>query len=342
MLFVTNRRIKGPRRSTPGRSISFDLDDSEPGVSLYFCRREGPERYVELTAMPFFNRLRRSARQQVLLYIHGFNSQPERPIFPTAEGLQAAIDQLAPGLVEVVPLVWPCDDDLGLVLDYWDDQRAAEVSGLAFARMLGKFIAWRDRLGTGDSCLRHVNILAHSMGNRVLGYALGSWANDYGTVPAIFRSVFMSAADVANDTFLPGRHGRTVAEAARNVVVYHAADDFALRSSKVVNLRHKIVRRRLGHTGPAELEAAPQNVAAVDCDAVNLRYDRLGHTYFLNRPEGDAGVVLAHMVETLRTGRVAGMAPGERRLVISPDRIPLAAPANSDIPSIPTPSAVPA
>ena len=281
MLFITNRRIEGSRRSQAGRPINFAASDNEPGASLFFCQRQGPEQYIELTAMPFFGRLRRSTRRQVLFFVHGFNCQPEARIFPDALRLQSLCDALAPELVEVVPLVWPCDDDFGLVLDYWDDQQAATASGLALARSLGKFIAWRDRLGTEETCLKHVNILAHSMGNRVLATALGSWAQGYGAVPAMFRNVFMAAADVANDVFAPGQPGAVIAGAARNVVVYYSGDDFALRSSKVVNLRNRIIRRRLGHTGPADPEQAPRNVVAVDCDDFNSRYDRLGHSYFL-------------------------------------------------------------
>ena len=244
MLFVTNRRIEGSRRSQPGRSIAFARDDQEPGASLYFCQRAGPEQYVELTAVPFFSRPRRSRHRQVLFYVHGFSCQPEARVFPDAQRLQALCDALDPDLAEVVPIVWPCDDEFGIVLDYWDDQQAATASGLALARVLGKFMAWRDRLGTEETCLKHVNIVAHSMGNRVLESALASWAHDYGTVPALFRSIFMVAADVANDLFGSGRAGTVISGAARNVVVYHAADDFALRSSKVANLKNRIVQRR--------------------------------------------------------------------------------------------------
>ena len=142
MLFITNRRIEGGRRSQAGRPVSFAPSDPEPGVSLYFCQRLGPDRYLELTVMPFFSRLRRSPRQQILFFLHGFNCQPERPVFPDAERLQLLCDGLAPDLIEVVPVVWPCDDDFGLVLDYFDDQRAADVSGLSLARVLGKFLGW--------------------------------------------------------------------------------------------------------------------------------------------------------------------------------------------------------
>lgn len=331
MLFITNRRIEGARRSQPGRTITFALNDPEPGVSLYFCQRLGAERYLELTAIPFFSRLRRSPRQQVLFYVHGFNCQPERAVFPAAERLQGLCDQLAPDLVQVVPIVWPCDDDFGVVLDYWDDQRNADVSGLALARILGKFMAWRDRLGAEESCTKHVNVLAHSMGNRVLAGALAGWANDFGTVPALFRNLFLAAADLPNDVFAPGRPGAVLADAARNVVVYHAADDFALRSSKVANLRHKLVRRRLGHTGPADLEATPRNVVAVDCDGFNGLRDRLGHSYFLDGLDGRAGALLTHLVETVRTGRVAGVTPERRRLVLGgAAAVPVQEAANSD------------
>ena len=335
MLFVTNRRIEGSRRSQPGRGIAFAQGDQEPGASLFFCQRLGPDQYVELTAVPFFSRLRRSRHRQLLFYVHGFSCQPEARVFPDAQRLQALCDALDPELVEVVALVWPCDDDFGLVLDYWDDQQSATASGLALARILGKFISWRDRLGTEEACLKHVNLVAHSMGNRVLEAALSSWAHDYGTVPALFRNLFMVAADVANDLFAPDRPGTVLSVAARNVVVYHAADDFALRSSKVANLKNRIVKRRLGHTGPAELERAPANVAAIDCDDFNSRYDPFGHSYLLADPAGRPGAVLRHMVDTMRSGRVAGLASDRRRLVLGDAFVSPPAAANNDQPPAP-------
>ncbi len=332
MLFLTNRRIEGGRRSEAGRAITLAPNDPEPGVSLYFCQRLGPERYLELTSAPFFARLRRSPWQQILFFVHGFNCQPERQIFPDALRLQGLCDALAPGLAEVVPVVWPCDDDFGVTLDYWDDQRNADVSGLVMARAFGKFMAWRDRLGLEEGCVKHANVLAHSMGNRVLAAAMGGWANDYGAVPAAFRSLFLAAADLANDVFAPGRPGTVLADAARNVVVYHAADDHALRSSKVANLRHKLVRRRLGHTGPAVLDAAPANVVAIDCDGFNSCYDRFGHSYFLGDPAGRPSPLVEHLVETLRTGRVAGLAAGRRMILAGPLARPVAPAANGDAP----------
>jgi esterase/lipase superfamily enzyme len=317
MLFVTNRALAEGPRSLPGRRVHFDLADNEPRASLFFCERVAEQHYVEIGASAFFARLRQSPRRQVLLFVHGFNVQPEPSAFSAARRLQAGLDALLGPEIEVVPVIWPCDDDFGLVLDYFDDQDAAESSGFAFARAIGKFLADRD--ATNTQCLKHINVLAHSMGNRLLRAALGRWAETRGAVPALFRSIFMVAADVANETLEPGRPGHAITRAARNVVVYHAADDFALRSSKVANVANRVVSRRLGHTGPENPERTPRNVFAVDCDAVNNRYDRLGHTYFLEAPDGSPGAVLQHVAATLATGVPPGFEEGRRSFRLPAD-----------------------
>jgi len=156
------------------------------------------------------------------------------------------------------------------------------------------------------------------MGNRVLRGALAGWAHDYGAVPALFRSIFLVAADLANDCLEPGAEGTMIPDCAHHLVVYHANDDLALRSSKVVNVHNKIVRCRLGHTGPADPGRCPRNVVAVDCDSFNGDCDRLGHSYFLAGPDGLPSPLLGHMVETIRTGRVPGGEAELRRIVLPP------------------------
>ena len=84
------------------------------------------------------------------------------------------------------------------------------------------------------------------MGNRVLRGTLESWARDYGAIQGVFRNIFMVAADVVNETLEKNNSGQYIPSACRNLTVYYASDDFALRSSKVANLKNKIVSRRLG------------------------------------------------------------------------------------------------
>jgi hypothetical protein len=40
----------------------------------------------------------------------------------------------------VIPLIWPSDNDFGIVQDYFDDQKAADASDMAFMRLFEKFL----------------------------------------------------------------------------------------------------------------------------------------------------------------------------------------------------------
>lgn len=313
MLFVTNRRFKeGPGPSVvkdaqpEPRLVAFDINDSDPSCSVHFCERTNDEAYQEIYKKEFMWRLKQSKTKQLLLYIHGFNNLPEKDIFPRAEILQELCDKSHPTRIEVIPLIWPCDNDLGLLQDYWDDQKAADASAIGFSRILGKFLSWRDeQVDANDPCYKRINIIAHSMGNRVLRGALESWARDYGSVQGVFRNIFMVAADVVNETFEKGKSGQYIPSACRNVTVYYANDDYALRSSKASNLKNKVVSRRLGHTGPENMAKVPGNVYAIDCDNFNNIFDYpAGHTYFLHDNNCGPSPVFNHMMRSMITGRV--------------------------------------
>jgi len=305
MLFITNRSFKEGKGSEEGRKVTFDLSENEPSASVYFCERTKKGGYKELMSSKFFDKLRKAPHKQVLLYIHGFNNMPEDHIFPRAETLQKLCDKKSKNNIQVIPMIWPCDNDLGVIKDYWDDQKAAEASAVGFARVFGIFLGWRDSHEKSNPCYKRINLIAHSMGNRVLRYTLASWANDFGAVPAIFRNIFMAGADIANESLEPGEAGQHIPEAARNVTVYYASDDFALRSSKITNLKNKVVSRRLGHSGPENPEKVGPNVYSVDCDDFNNSYDTpTGHAYFLEDADGKPGSVFKHMYQSMKTGRV--------------------------------------
>ncbi len=320
MLFITNRAINEVKESPKNgerRTISFKTNDNEPQSSVYFCERAGKERYEEIGSRALLEQLRTDKVKQILLYIHGFNNQPEEHIFPRATALQTLCDKIETDLLRVVSLIWPCDTDLGIIKDYWDDQESADQSAFAFARVLGKFLAWRAKQGEAQGCLKRINIIAHSMGNRVLRLTLERWGKYYGTVPLVFRNIFMAAADVANETLEAREPGQFIPRASRNVVVYHANDDLALRASKVSNVKNKVVSRRLGHSGPEDMRKVPNNVYAIDCDDFNNSCDRpSGHAYFLATKDNGTtpGPVLKHLVHAMRTGRID--AKSDRTLIL--------------------------
>lgn len=336
MLFITNRHFNEGKQSEAGRKVTFNMEDNEPAVSVFFCRRKSKGKYVELMSKNFFQQLRDLKKtnkcDHILLYIHGFNNFPEgkNQIFERAKAMQKMIP--ASDKTLVIPMIWPCEGGKRIVKKYWDDQKSAEASSAGFARVLGLFLDWRDinsgdtetdngEIKPSDPCTVRINMLAHSMGNRVLRYTLASWANDFGAVPLIFRNVFLAAADIANESLEPDEEGGQIAESARNVVVYYASDDLALRSSKVTNLKNKVVSRRLGHSGPEDMEKVRNNVYSVDCDDFNNTYDRpMGHSYFLADPKGKDGVVFKHMLDAITTGRV--QSNPEHRLILDKNFTP--------------------
>jgi len=320
MLFVTNRALKQSKRSRKNRPIDFDLNNTEAEQSVYFCRRDGAGEYVELMSKPFLAALRECDAEQILLYIHGFSNLPEPDIFPRAEELQGLFDGLAPGVVQVVPMIWPCDNDFGIIKDYWDDQRAADASAFAFARVFGKFMEWRNSSDNADApCLKRINVLAHSMGNRVFRETLRAVVRyDFpGGVPLLFRNSFLVAADIVNEDLERGENGQHICESSRNVGVYFASDDLALRASKAANLKNRVASRRLGHTGPEDMGRVPGNVYAFDCDNFNTLYDRpKGHSYFLRDPAGNPGVVFENIATAVASGRMPVGADFKERVVV--------------------------
>jgi len=319
MLFVTNREPKGSIRTKKGRDYRFDLNKNSPSNSVYFCRRDSKDKYTELGGIEFMATLQKSTAKQILLFIHGFSNLPEPDIFPRASKLQALFDQKEKNLVEVVPMIWPCDNDIGIVGDYWDDQKSADKSAFSFARALQHFMKWRDNQDQEDPCMKRINILAHSMGNRVLRETLSKW-DQYDLaagVPLLFRNTILMAADVVNETLEKDERGALISHASRNVSVYFASDDLALRSSKISNLKNKVASRRLGHTGPEDMKKVHTNVYSIDCDNFNNTYDMpKGHSYFLEDNENRPGQVFEHLFNTIRTGRVQVSDERNRRHIL--------------------------
>ncbi len=268
------------------------------------------------------DKLKKSKEDQLLFYIHGFSNLPEVDIFPRANTMQVLFDAKKQSFIKVIPIIWPCDNDMGILKDYWDDQKAADASSFAFSRVLEKFMKWRESNSTLDKpCLKRINILAHSMGNRVLRQTLVQWAkyDQGGKVPMIFKNIFLVAADIVNESLERDNPGSLISQSCRNVVVYYASDDLALRASKVANLKNRVASRRLGHTGPENLDAISRNVYSIDCDDVNSKYDKLkGHSYFLEDEKDNPGKVFMHLFNVLKGKRVEVDDPVRRTKIITP------------------------
>ena len=314
MLFVTNHAKKKGRASRIGEKFTFDESDNEVGQHIYFCEDKSGVQ-TEIGSEALLTQLRESEATELLIYFHGFNVQPLRAI-EHGRKMQKFFNELN-NSIKVVPFIWPCGNKLGVIRDYYDDQDAANASAIAFARMMAKFMDWQEKnKDQGIACMKRVNILAHSMGNRVFRNSMAYWLKNYSTTanaPFLFRNVFMVAADIANQSLEKGQNGYVICEASRNVVTYFASDDQALRGSKIANVKRGQLTRRLGHTGPEDMRKqnspVPDNVYAIDCSDVNTEYDNpVGHSYFIDNPEGKPNKVFEHINQVIKTGRVANTA----------------------------------
>jgi esterase/lipase superfamily enzyme len=318
MLFVTNHPKLDGSESKFGEKYKFDLKNREIGQSMYFCKTDADgETYTEIGSEKLLTELRDSKEySEVLIYFHGFNVQPKAAI-RHALVMQDILDKKASvskqtRRFKVVPFIWPSHDKTGIYRDYFDDKDSANASGIAFARVMARFMEWQAKNHEQSiECLKRINIMAHSMGGRVLRNSMSYWSQNFGNtvnVPYLFRNVFMVAADVANHTLEEGKKGHILTKAARNIVVYYAHDDNALRGSKVANATRGVLTRRIGHTGPEDFlrnRKIPTNVFAIDCSDINTIYDNpLGHTYFMTNSVGEANELFEHMCASLNTGRV--------------------------------------
>jgi esterase/lipase superfamily enzyme len=310
MFFITSRQPTNNTEPALNTSFVFDLKNNSSSRSFFCCRRIKKDHHEEIGSKQLLSAIKHSKYRQVLLYIHGFSNLPE-DVFHDALEFQQLCDKKQAGEVLVIPVIWPCDNDLGIVKDYWDDQKAADQSAFAFSRMFQKFMEWRcseEHNPEDDPCLKRINILAHSMGNRVFRQTLSNWHkyDQPNGLPLLFRNTFLVAADILNESLQKGESGELISHASRNVVVYYASDDLALRASKISNLKNAEASRRLGHSGPEDMDKTPKNVYAVDCDEVNSLYDPpKGHSYFRSgKRKGEPGLVFKHIFQTLVTGRV--------------------------------------
>ncbi|MCH2228319.1 MAG: alpha/beta hydrolase [Candidatus Caenarcaniphilales bacterium] len=310
MLFVTSQAKKNGRKSKIGEEFIFDEEDNEVGKEVYFCDDKAGKK-TEIGAEALLTRLKDSQAKELLIYFHGFNVQPDDAI-ENGRKMQRFFNEQE-YKIKVVPFIWPCGNKLGFARDYYDDQDAADASRVPFARMIAKFMDWQEKnQDAGIPCLKRINVLAHSMGNRVFRNSMSYWSKRFAKtpdVPFMFRNTFLVAADVANHTLEKGKLGNIIAEASRNVVTYFASDDLALRGSKAANVKNGQLGKRLGHSGPENIKKphneVPENVYAIDCNDVNTDYDKpLGHSYYIDDKNGQPNKVFKHIEEVIRTGRV--------------------------------------
>jgi esterase/lipase superfamily enzyme len=260
---------------------------------------------VKVGSPKFFDDLRKilvANVQDIIIYIHGFAND-----FPNTARRAAALQKLysARNFQQmVVTFSWPSNGNVFPAYEYFSDREDAEASGVAMARALDKFVKFLAALRDEDratlrefqnrgevpppdllrQCNRKIHLLAHSMGNYALGFAVTKYAELSGLrkLPRIFDDVFLMAADADADALSDNRKLGRLTELANAVHVYHNRRDQALQVSD----KTKGNPQRLGADGPLNFETLGEHIFAVDCtDVGETTVTDGGHQYYRLRDE---------------------------------------------------------
>ena len=220
-------------------------------------------------ALAWFHRtLRTVPRQQVLVFIHGFNNRFDDSVFRFA---QIVHDSNAP----VVPILftWP---SRGSVLAYGYDRESTAYSRNALESLLKAI--------SRDPAVGEISILAHSMGNSLALETLRQMAIRDGRVTPKIRNVLLAAPDVDVDLAREAIVDMGPKASRPAFTLFVSQDDRALAVSR----RVWGSEARLGAINPdqepyrTQLEQA--NVTVLDLTKLKAG-DALNHGKFAESPE---------------------------------------------------------
>ena len=302
VFYVTNRT---PASGVPGSYIDGPVVQTnasygvckvsipavhKPGVmerpSIFRLERtEDPNRHIVIVARDvsrdqeaFENRLHQAFAEsgsEAFLFIHGYNVSFDDAVRRTAQLFRDLQFDGVPILFS-----WPGQNA-------WWRYMAAEDAVDVSARQLEEFL----RATFANKRLNAVNIVAHSMGNRVLMTALDRLSHRRDDLQ--FNNIVMAAPDINIADFqeLSGR----LKAFAQHRTIYSSSRDMALFVSKQFHSYP-----RLGEAPPLSLAEGIDTV-----DASNIHQDLLGHSYF-----GDSLTVLHDLFLLLKEGE----SPDQRAL----------------------------
>ncbi len=208
----------------------------------------------------------------ILLFVHGFNVKFDEALVRAA---QLSNDLSRNDAYDVgIPVLysWPSAGEVSI-----EEYRADRDRSINSAPYLEEFLD----LITEDLDVSRINIVAHSMGNRVLTKALEDYARDYlvrhERDDLEFR-ILLVAADVERDVFAAANGVFDNLDA--NVTIYTSDTDRALYASNILNKA-----KRLGETDTDKPYIRnAQNYQTIDATAVTTQLFGTGHNYYSDNP----------------------------------------------------------
>ena len=217
-------------------------------VKLAKPKRLSQERFFsDLAAI-----VERSPERDVFVFVHGFNSDFERAVTRAAQ-----IAQDMPFNGAVVCYSWPSQASQW---KYKTDQTVADKSAPVLAQFLTEL---GDRLPADVS----LNVVAHSMGNRVLMQAMNQLPERF-AYPRRFDEIVLAAPDVGVERF--EKLFPAIDAVSRRVTLYASDGDVPLIASWVVNREQR--------AGDSARPLSIDRLDTVDVSRVDVGF--MGHSYY--------------------------------------------------------------
>jgi esterase/lipase superfamily enzyme len=225
------------------------------------------ERLDEAQAVKrFHEKLARTHKKQVLVFVHGFNTRFGEAVFRLA---QIAHDSNLPAAP--ILFTWPSRGDL---FSYTYDRESANFSRDSLERLL----QYLQR----DPAVGEIDILAHSMGNWVTLEALRQMAiRDKRLAPKI-KSVMLAAPDVDIDVFR--RQIQAIGENRPPFTLFVSRDDKALIVSRKVWGNIPRVGAIDPDAEPFRSQFVAERINVVDLTDITTN-DSLNHSKFAESPK---------------------------------------------------------
>jgi esterase/lipase superfamily enzyme len=226
----------------------FDTKSSKKYIGIQTLFNISKEHFYD-----FFDKNNsRASRDDLLIFIHGYNST-------FAEGAKRAA-QLAYDIGYNGRVVYYSWTSVGRTTAYVKDGTNAELTQPYFQEFLQEIIS--------TSKAKNINVIAHSMGNRVLTNTLKTFAEQNKNIA--FNQIILAAPDIDATIFERDIAPRIV-PLAKRYTIYTAKDDRALNISEVIN----------GYARLGKINKAIKGFQTVDASNV-IKEDLFNHSYFVS------------------------------------------------------------
>lgn len=213
-------------------------------------------------------------QKHLALFIHGYDNDWVGAV----TRYDAVAKKLFDGSDSVGELIffdWP---SRGSLLGYLPDRAEARKTGDDLTNVLSELYDWMLGMAVvaaenpSNACRAKTSIIAHSMGNYALEYAMNAlWTRkNRPLLVSLMQEVIMVAADVDNDIFRDGENvshgdGEGLANLSYRITALYTGRDNVLGAS--AGLKH-FGKRRLGRAGLDDTYPVPDNVWDIDCSTL--------------------------------------------------------------------------